>query len=81
MGTLEEDKERPPSKRYKAYKQLVEKVSYFVEVRFWHALSNHYAFKQRRVLSPLTALGFFAFGEMFEMVRNEGDNYLPTNLI
>jgi hypothetical protein len=59
----------------------MEKVSYFEKDCFWYDLLNHCTFKQVRVLSPLTTSGFLAFGEMLEMMRNDGDNLLPTNLI
>jgi hypothetical protein len=59
----------------------MEKVSYFEKECFWYDLSNHYTFKQVRVIIPLTTSGFLAFGEMLEMVPNDGDNLLPTNLI
>ena len=68
-------------KDIKLINNLWKKVSYFEKYSFWYDLSNHYTFKQVRVLSPLTALGSPAFGEMLELMRNEGDNLLPTNLI
>ena len=57
-------------------KKLWKKVSYFEKDSFWYDLSNHYTFKQVRVISPLTALGSPAFGEMLELMRTEGDNLI-----
>jgi len=68
-------------KGIKLIQHLWKKVSYFEKDCFWYYLSNHCTFKQVRVLSPLTASRSLAFGAMLELMRNEGDNLLPTNLI
>ena len=56
-------------------------VSSFEKDKLWYDRSNHYTFKQVRVLSPLTAMETPIFGKVLEMMRSEGDNLLPTNLI
>ena len=73
MGNLEEDKEITSSKGYnKAYKQLVKKkVSSFNKDGSGYNLSNHYNFKQVRMLSLLTTSETPLFGEMLIMMRNE----------